>query len=466
MVNRLLKFFSIVWISLASVNLVHAARLMDFIENASISGFAFGRYINVHGRDADGSRWQLRIKPIITTGEVAGFSATGSLFFSKGSTTPDGNNTHNDISGSRADVVSAFVDRFNIADFYVTYNAADSLHTKSILQGGQKSVNTPFNDTILDRAIGIFFENKDLDSINISLQWWDSWMGDDIFISRATPTAGQSVGLGNNAFIVGLNSSKEFSKDTGVSYNLWYAGIHRYLNYMIFADLGYSYSFNAHSISILAQSAASGLVDKPMLMSSITNYSTLYSPAYNYAKNRGMYNVRLDYKYNNEDSKITAAFGVGAAGSFGDGYGAMIDNTGAMKLGGILWNNFAGTEANGFGLIGAGGFNDSRIFLSYAKGEFNYKNFGVSLDVVYVDTTHFFVLKKGSSGHFASFNNLNSATGNIHGSDNKFVPVKFVEISPAVSYKFTSNISAILQYGYLLGDLNMGRIRFQVNYVF
>lgn len=478
MYKKILKIMGFSVLNMTLFSNANAARLMDVIEKASISGFAFGRFINVHGRDAAGSRWQLRLKPIITSGEVAGFSATASIFFSKGSTTPDDNNTDGDISGSRGDVVSAFVDRFNIADFYLTYNA-ESLGTKSIIQGGQKSVVTPFNDTILDRALGIFIENKDLKYLNMSFQWWDSWMGDDIFISRSTPSSGQMVGLGNNAFIFGFKSGDEFSKDTGFAYNFWYGAIHRYLNYMIFADVSYTLNLSGHTLTFLAQSSASGLVDKPILMSNLADYNTLYRASYNYAKNRGMYNLRVDYKYSLDldsgglgDSESKDSIGIsgaiGIAGSFMDGYGTMIDNTGGLKLGGILWNNFAGTEANGFGLFGAGGFNDSSIFLTYASAKASYKKFETSLDVVFVNTSHFFILRKASNagGYYASATNLNSATSNIHGTANKFIPATFLEISPAVSYKFTKNISATLQYGYLMGDLSMGRIRAQVNYVF
>ncbi|MWV61182.1 hypothetical protein DCO58_10980 [Helicobacter saguini] len=473
MITKLQKHLLILVMAFAvfSVN-SNAVRLMDVIENATLDGFAFGRFVNVHGRDADGSRWQLRLKPTITTGQIAGFSASAGIFFSKGSTTPDGNNTDGDISGSRGDIVSAFVDRFNIADFYVTYNALDSLNTKTILQGGQKSVVTPFNDTILDRALGIFVQNTDLDFLNISFQWWDTWISDDIFISRANTTPA-AAGLGNNVFVLGFNSSKDFTKSTRFSYNFWYALSHRFLDFMIFADVGYSFNIGKHAFNAMVQSTAARIANQPTLFSNSSDFNTLFSSnTYNYAKNRGTYNIRLDYKYNlTNDSESNSPNGyigasLGLAGSFLNGYGTMFDNTGGLKLGGILWNNFAGTEANGFGLFGSGGFNNSSIFLVYGKAEFNYKKFGVSLDAVFVTTSHFFVLKKGSSGHFANLANLNNVTANLHGSANKFVPVSFLELSPAITYKFTSNISAVLQYGYLMGDLNMGRIRAQVNYVF
>ena len=72
-------------IASSSITNIQAAKLMDAIQNAKIEGFAFGRISTLHGRDAAGTRYQLRFKPTITTGEVAGWSGSVGIFFSKGS---------------------------------------------------------------------------------------------------------------------------------------------------------------------------------------------------------------------------------------------------------------------------------------------------------------------------------------------------------------------------------------------
>ena len=136
-------------IASSSITNIQAAKLMDAIQNAKIEGFAFGRISTLHGRDAAGTRYQLRFKPTITTGEVAGWSGSVGIFFSKGTSTPDNNYTDTEISASRGDQFFSASDRFNIGDFYITYNAKEQLNTKTTLRAGQQSPKTPFNDTNL-----------------------------------------------------------------------------------------------------------------------------------------------------------------------------------------------------------------------------------------------------------------------------------------------------------------------------
>ncbi|RDU67487.1 hypothetical protein CQA53_00190 [Helicobacter didelphidarum] len=462
---------------------LEAAKLMDVIQNATISGFAFGRIQTIHGRDGNGTRYQLRFKPTITTGEVYGWSGSAGIFFSKGSGTPDSNNTNADISGSRGDMHISLVDRFSIGDFYITYQAKEQLGTNTLIRAGQKSPTTPYNDTNLDRALGIFLENSDLSALNIGFQWWDTWIGDDMFISpnlTGSNYSNSSTGIGNDVFMLSLTSGKDFTEKTGFGYQVWYSYVEGLFDYMTFADISYTAKFGSQSLGILAQVSATGLNKKPTFLSNGSlEFNTLFQNTnYDYARNRGMYNIRLDYRYNftqsqsaaTEDSDAPApaptnvgfiGVAVGFAGSFGDGYGTLIDNTGGLKIGGNIWNNFAGTEANGFGILGTGSFRNSSITAPYLKVEFGYKKFGLALDVVYVDTTHFYYLKKaGATG------NLNGATGNLYGPNNKIAVANFVETSLSATYKFTDSINMGAYYGYLIGNPSMGRFRFQVNYVF
>lgn len=451
-----------------------ASALKDVIEKAKIDGFAFTRIQTVHGKDGEGTKWQWRFRPTITTGEVAGWSGSAGILFSKGSGTPDGSNTDNDISGSRGDRFISASDVFNISDFFITYSAKEQFDTDFTLRAGQKNAVTPYNDTNLDRAMGIFVDYKDVPALNIGFQWWDTWMGDDIYLSRSdySIAANQTgAGIGNNVFMLSLSSGKDFTEKTGLSYQVWYAYIHKFAPYMVFGDISYTAKFGSQSLGLLGQVSALGITrDAPVLESGNTQYSALFRDGqYNYARDRGMYNIRLDYKYNlasgEEDAKPVGYFGlsVGFAGSFGEGYGTLIDNTGALKLGGNLWNNFSGVEANGFGLLGVGGFRGSSITLPYAKIEFAYKKFSIALDAVYVKTSHFYYLKKGGAAR-PNDTNLNGSS-NIYGS-NKVLPAEFVEVSPSVVYRFTNSLNMAAYYGYLIGNPSLGRFRFQVNYLF
>lgn len=457
---------------------LEAAKLSDVINNASIDGFAFGRVHAVDGRDGEGVRYQFRFKPTITSGAIYGVSASAGLFFSKGSSTPDSNTADNDIGGSRGQTIDSLVDRFNIGDFYVTLDGKETLNTKTIVRLGQRSPGTPFNDNNLDRALGVFAENNDLSAMNFGFQWWDSWMGDDIYIS--TPSGDISsagAGIGNNMFMAYIKSGADFTKETGLSYNLWYGGIHRWVNAMVFGDIAYTANFGNQSLTFTGQVSYTSISNSVFIFAPKSN--ALAGLGWNdnekyFAKNRGMYNIRVDYRYNftqasdEEDGaeKVTGFFGAsaGLAGSFGDGFGTLIDNTGGLKLGGHLWNSYSGAEANGFGILGVGGFKNSSIIVPYLKAEIGYKKFGAALDVAYVDASHFFYLKKGSTTPNENLNNDTSSL--LYGASNHIKAANFLDVALSATYKFTDSINMLAAYGYAFGDPQFGRFRFQVNYVF
>lgn len=391
----------------SSFGCLEAAKLSDVINNATIQGFAFGRVNTLHGRDGEGTRYQFRFKPTITSGEVYGMSASAGIFFSKGSSSPDNTTSNGDIGGSRGQTVSSYTDRFNIADFYITYNATEAFGSKSKIYVGQKSPGTPFNDNNLDRALGVFIENKDMDEINFGFQWWDSWIGDDMYLS-ATNITSNGAGIGNNMFMAYVKSGDAFTKENGLSYNLWYGAIHRWVNAMIFADATYNFKLDNQSFTFIAQTAFTQISNNVFIDSNSPSFSGLGWDPYEseFAKNRGVYNLRIDYKYNftessngeNEDKpKATGFFGasVGISGSYGDGFGALIDNTGALKVGGHVWNSFSGAEANGFGILGVGQFKNSSIVAPYLRGEVGYKKSWTSIRPYLCESFSFLFPTKG-----------------------------------------------------------------------
>lgn len=457
----------------SSFGCLEAAKLSDVINNATIQGFAFGRVQTIHGPNGEGTRYQFRFKPTITSGEVYGVSASAGIFFSKGSSTPDSNSSDNDIGGSRGQTIDSATDRFNIGDFYVTYNAAEAFGSKSKIYIGQKSPGTPFSDNNLDRALGVFIENNDMEQINFGFQWWDSWMGDDMYLSIPDINS-TGAGIGNNMFMAYVKSGDAFTKETGLSYNLWYGGIHRWVNAMIFADATYTMGFDNQSLTITAQTAFTQISNNVFIYSKSPGLKGLgWGPNEDkFAKNRGMYNIRVDYKYNftessnEEDGDKSKAVGyfsaaAGISGSYGDGFGALIDNIGGLKLGWHLWYSFSGMEANGFGILGVGSFKNSSIVVPYLKAEMGYKKASVVLDLAYINASHFFFLKKGASG-----TNLNDAPDILYGGSNYVKAASFFDITLSGTYKLTDNINVLATYGYAFGNPQLGRFRFQVNYVF
>ncbi|PAF43674.1 hypothetical protein [Helicobacter sp. 11S02629-2] len=472
--------------------------LMDVVSNASVDGFGFMRWAVVNGKDGDGQRYQLRFKPTVTTGEVNGWSASAGIFFSIGSATPDGNYTNDEIQGSRGfrtDMGGS--DVFNISNFYVTKNIAS---WQTMLRAGVMNPLTPMNDVNLDRGIGVYATNKSLEWANVTFLWLDSWMSDDMYIRSFGykgrdehkyeggvangDLTGSSVlnnaigaGIGNDLVSIGL------SKETGdFKYRLWYTYGEKLFNYMIFADTSYTYHLNdANSFTILGQIAATGFQNRFQYLSKSKFFqesgaiSSPYSAA-EIAKNRGVYNINATYKYAPPESKFSFDVNLGGAGSFGDGYGALIDNTGGLKLGGNIWNTFDGAERNGYGITGAGALKGSYLNLGYATINGQYGKLNLGFNVTFIDTNNYVVLRKASTTGSMSgaakdtHRTITSKAVEAGSSKNPTVTsgfkVHFFEIGPTYRYNFTNNLALIGYWKFAVGDLSFNILRWQVMYTF
>lgn len=457
---------------------LEAAKLSDVINDMTISGIAFTRVQTVHGRDAEGTRWQLRFKPTLTTGDFKGWSATVGIYFSKGSSIADSNTAASDLGGISAATIHSSADRFNISDFYITYKAKEQLGTNTVIHAGTKSPATPLNDTTAARAIGVFIENSDLSFMTVGFQWWDTWMDSDIYYSGTGLTT-NGVAADNNMFLIYFNSPKSFTEKYNVAYRAYYGYINRWVDAMVFADGSYKLNLGDKgafgSLLLTAQLGMTLITDNPHIMTANPEsgldkwYSTMGKD--NYAKFRGAYNVRIDYnkdiatgsssEEDKGDSISVNAF-AGFAGSFGDGFGVILNHPGGFNLGGHLWDSYSGVNANGFGIMGAGGFKNSSIMLGYIGTKVKYKDADFGLDVAYVTATHFWYPKKaGTSG------NLNAwGSTAVYGTSNAIKQGNMLDVSVNVGYKLTKNIKAMAFYAYGFGKVSLGRFRLQVNYVF
>ncbi|PAF51069.1 hypothetical protein BKH43_02340 [Helicobacter sp. 13S00401-1] len=471
--------------------------LMDALQNSTIDGFGFMRWAVVNGKDGNGQRYQLRLKPTVTTGEVDGWSVSAGLFFSIGSSTPDNNYTNDEIQGSRGfrtDMGGS--DVFNISNFYVTKNISS---WKTLLRAGVMNPLTPMNDVNLDRGIGVYAKNTSVDWANITFLWQDSWMSDDIYIRSFSYQGGNNhkyVGGGANAGILsgtfnnsigaGIGNdlvSIGLSKETGdFKYRLWYTYGEKLFNYMIFADTSYTYRLNdTNSFTILGQIAATGMqndfhyLSKSKFLQESGAINSPYS-AKDIAKHRGVYNINATYKYAPPESKFSFDVNVGGAGTFGDGYGALIDNTGGLKLGGQIWNTFDGAERNGFGITGAGALKGSYLNLGYATINGQYGKLNLGFNVTFIDTNNYVVLSKASrsgsmSGAAGDMHRTLTAKGVASGSAiNPTVTsgfkVHYFEIGPTYRYNFTKNLALIGYWKFAVGDLSFNILRWQVMYTF
>ncbi|PAF53385.1 hypothetical protein BKH42_06080 [Helicobacter sp. 13S00482-2] len=451
-----------------------ASSLKDALENSNIKGFAFGRYSVMGGKDAQGQRYQFRTKIDLTSGEIDGYSLTGGIFFSQGSGTPDeGNYTNDDIQGSRGvrtDMSGS--DVFNISNLYINKNFSN---TKTSVQIGQMNIISPFTDKSVDRGIGAFAQNSDINGLKFSLSGYDTWITDDIYIvAQASKLTGDSnkkgAGIGNNLVIAGVDGDYDLDENAmhHLNFKLYDLWAHHLIDYMIFAELGYRYNFGEHTyVKVMGQIAASGVNKIAEFKSKSIYLNTYFSNKVDaeslpfghmqdIANNRGLYNLQASV----EIHKFYAE--VGFAGSFGDGYGALLDNVGGFNTAGKLWNGSQGHGADGFGFLGSGATKNTSINALYAQLDYKIGSFILTLDGAWIS---------GENNHplllAGSHTEGRDYRGKVAGyPDKRTMDASFVEITPSISYKVGKKLTVQIYYASIFGDISLNRTRLQITYNF
>ncbi|PAF50509.1 major outer membrane protein [Helicobacter sp. 13S00477-4] len=454
---------------------VEASSFKEALEETTISGFTFGRFTTNGGKDGAGSRFQFRIKTDLISGEVNGYSLTGGLFFSQGSGTPDkGSNTDNDIQGSRGVRMNGSgSDVFNISNLFITKKF---LATKTHIKVGQMNLITPFTDKSVDRGIGGAIENFDISGLQFFLAGYDTWITDDIYVvAQADKNQAQDkkigAGIGNDLFIAGVSGKYLFNDNQKHQldfrlYDLW---AYHLIDYMIFGELSYKYQLGEHTfVKILGQIAATGVNKVAGFQSKslyLQNYFTQKvaqeslsgGPKQELAINRGLYNIQASV----EVHRFYAEFGF--AGSFGDGYAALLDNVGGFNTAGKLWNGSQGHGADGFGFLGGGATKGTNINTLYAEVDYKLDSFVFALDFAWVSGKNNYPLLVAGSNQ-PGYDYRGWVPG--YKGSKKTINASFFEITPSVVYKFNKKLSAQIYFANIFGDISLNRTRVQITYNF
>lgn len=465
------KLLGLVFVLGAGV--IEASSLKEAIEETSIGGFAFGRYTTNGGKDGAGSRYQFRAKLDLTSKEYQGYFVTGGIFFSQGSGTPDkGNVTTDDIHGSRGvrtDMSGS--DVFNINNFFIGKNFFTS---KTNFKLGQMNVVTPFTDKNVDRGIGGAIENSDIKGLKFSLGYYDSWITDDMYIAaqaQSSDSKRRGSGIGNNLVIAGVSGNYSLGEENNQKlnfrlYDLW---AHHLIDYMVFGDVSYQYTFVEHVFfKIMGQVAATGINNvagfesrsaflNGYFSNKVANETLPGGPNQDFARTRGLYNIQASF----EVHKLYAEFGF--AGSFGEGYGAILDNVGAFNTAGKLWNGSHGHGADGFGFLGGGATRGTDIKALYAELDYKLGSFILELDAAWIS---------GANNHPLLIAGSNDPNYNYRGfvagfkGKKKTMDATFFEITPSISYKIGKKVTAQIYFANIFGDIRLNRTRLQVTYNF
>lgn len=452
--------------------------LEEAIKGTTISGYAYGQFTSMFGDDASGSAFRSRVWANINTGAISGFSLGTRIFASIGQGAPNGGRF---LANSG---VPNNVAAFGMYSLYGKYSF-EALGSKTTLMGGKLNIMTPFNDNAWDYGYGLYVSNEDIEGIKFTAQAYAAWAldnGNAMYTGFATSEGFNSTGsyvqtsknyfenasslsTQNPLFIFGVEGSKD--KLAGAAFKFYAATSPDTIDYLVFGDV--SYTILDTGVTLQSQVAVTGVDTNNKAFSydfasSSTNNTDLT------AKLRGLYNIQLGY--DNKDIGFSAK--AGFTGSFGDGYGALL-NYASFNMGGKFWYDTV-SSLNGYGITGVGGH--KRVTLN-ADGSFGTENTDIMVGYVGVQYTKVANLTLGLDYAFVGGNNnyarmvksRDNAIANaasIEDALNAYnTNATFHEVSFTASYAFIPKkltLSGLV--GSTFGDLQMGRARVNLNYSF
>lgn len=428
--------------------------LEEAIKGTTISGYAYGQFTSMFGDDASGSAYRSRVWMNVNTGSISGFSLGTRVYASMGAGGPNGG-TFLENSGLQGPAGTMDLGLYALYGKY----SFEALGSKTTMMGGKLNIMTPFNDNAWDFGYGLYVSNEDIEGIKFTAQAYAAWALDNAQAINVKTT----IKTQNPLFVLGVEGSKD--KFAGAAFKFYAATSPDTIDYLVFGDV--SYTILDTGVTLQSQVAATG-VNSDSEYFAYTN--TAASTEDLTAKLRGLYNIQL--AYNNKDIGFSAK--AGFTGSFGDGYGALL-NYASFNMGGKFWFDTVSSK-NGYGITGVGGHKrlvygangtysaeNTDIMVGYVGVQYTkVANLTLGLDYAFVGGNNNYALMV--KGKEARANNIPTegdlvSTGNLDAT--------FHEVTFSASYAFIPKkltLSGLI--GSTFGDLQMGRARVNLNYSF
>lgn len=447
----------------------------QFLDGIEAKGFARARYTTIDGAGESGADQQLRMKLDLTTGKVDGWSFTGGLMFNMGSSNPTTtSNTNYATQGSMAIIPGrSYNDRLGVAVFSVNKEIVTQ-NTKTEFSVGRINLVNVFADKSTDAGNGgkvRFIANKN-NGIIYGAEYFDSWVTSHVvYNARRTSLGNNSTNsaiptttgsLGNDLVILSLKGDNVAGSK--FSFNAALGHANRVLDYLAFVDAKYDFG----GVYVLGQVSAAGMSKNANFMLPNGNKTgtdwtqTAGQPSQpfvytgfnnsDWASSRGMYNIQVGYK--NKEARVSAKLGF--VGSFGDGYGTLLDHKGGIDVAGKFWVNSYDATNEGFGFMGAGGRSGTSIYVGYLALDYKLtKAWKVGLDYSFITgNNNYPFVANAVAGSLKDKLTQDNAKG-----------ITYHEIAPSITYK-VGKVSATAYYGRNLGDVNYGKGRVEIRYDF
>ncbi|RDU71757.1 hypothetical protein [Helicobacter brantae] len=434
---RVTKISLATLLALGTLTCVNAeTKLEDAIKGTTIKGYVLGQMTSQFGDDIHGNVFRTRAWANLNTGAIGGFNLGMTAYASTGGGKNSDGTPFLEASGAAGKPIN-----IGLTTVYGKQDLSE-YGSKTTIIGGKMNILTPFNDNTWDYGYGVYVSNEDIEGVKFSGQVFGAYTLDDA--TDATYTAGTS--LDHPLYILGVEAGGE--KLGGAGIKVYAAHSTKVFDYMVMGDVSYTIA----GVTLQSQVAVTD-VD--------TNGDKFYNPngTNGVASLRGLYNIQASYA--NKDLGFSAK--AGFTGSFGDGYGALL-NYASFNMGGQFWYDTVGSK-NGYGMFGQGGYKiysgsnnykASSIMVGYVGLQYTgVKSLKIGLDYAYVGGDNNYALAPTASQTAINTWTSNGGSATFH------------EVSFTASYGFFDNkltLSGLI--GSTFGDLQMARGRAVVKYSF
>lgn len=307
--------------------------------------------------------------------------------------------------------------RFGVREFNMVITP-DS--TNTTIKAGKMIMQTPINDTLDDRATGIFVTNSDLNHWTFALGAFDAWSIDDY-------QTGYALTPDNKSFAKPFYTAAALSNyDTSIgnfSSQLWLFNATDMIDFAGFGELAWQNSM-FHLKGQYAFSKLNSDANSP--------WTSIYEHKVKEAND--LYTLEAGVRFH--DYNIPVAAKIGYWGNTQDGYAVSLDNEGSFQKVGQIWFENVATGVSISMLPAEGqnmprGFESNELSMFYANINYDIlENLNIGID--YVNGTNKIARGQGAARY----------SGDID----------FQEINPYIVWQYTKSLRIFAHYSILTTD--------------
>lgn len=295
--------------------------------------------------------------------------------------------------------------------------------TNTTIKAGKMIMQTPINDTLDDRATGIFVTNSDLNHWTFSLGAFDSWSIDDYQTGYLLSPDTNNGSIDKPFYTAAALSNY----DTGIgnfSSQLWLFNATDMIDFAGFGELAWQNSM-FHLKGQYAFSKLNSDANSP--------WTSVYK-GQKIKEGNDLYTLEAGVRFH--DYNIPVAAKIGYWGNTQDGYAVSLDNEGSFQKVGQIWfeNVATGVSISMLPAIGQNmprGFESNELSMFYANINYDIlENLNIGID--YVNGTNKIARGQGAARY----------SGDID----------FQEINPYIVWQYTKSLRIFAHYSILTTD--------------